>query len=95
MNVRPLHDRVLVSRTKDEEKIGLIYVPNTARKPALEGTVIAVGNGTYNKKGVLRPIDVKPGDKVLFGRYGGEELTWDGEKILALSEDDILCVVEP
>jgi chaperonin GroES len=94
MAIRPLQDRILIKRVKEEEKTkGGIIIPDTAKEKPVEGKVVAVGNGKY-EDGKLRKPDVKPGDRVLFGKYAGSEVKIDGEELLILREDDILGVVE-
>jgi chaperonin GroES len=93
--IRPLQDRVIVKRVKEEEKTkGGIIIPDTAKEKPIEGEVIAVGNGKVNEEGKLRPVDVKVGDRVLFGKYSGTEVKLDGEEALILREDDIVGVIE-
>ena len=93
--IRPLQDRVIVKRVKEEEKTkGGIIIPDTAKEKPMEGKVIAVGNGKVNDEGKLRPLDVKVGDRVLFGKYSGTEVKLDGEEALILREDDIVGVIE-
>ena len=95
MAFRPLGDRVLVKRVEEEEKTrGGIIIPDTAKEKPAEGEVIAVGNGRYDEKGTLRPLTVKKGDRVLFGKYSGNEIKIDGVDHLILREDDILGVLE-
>jgi len=95
MAIRPLHDRVLVKRVKEEEKTeGGIIIPDTAKEKPIEGKVIAVGNGKTTDGGEVRALEVKKGDRVLFGKYSGTEVKIDGEEHLILREDDILGVVE-
>jgi chaperonin GroES len=94
-NIRPLHDRVIVKRVKEEEKTkGGIIIPDTAKEKPIEGEVMAVGNGKVLEDGTVRKLDVKVGDRVLFGKYGGTEVKVDGEDRLILREDDILGVLE-
>jgi len=94
MGIRPLQDRVLVKRLKEEEKTkGGIIIPDTAKEKPIEGEVIAVGNGKVTDKGEVRKLDVKKGDRILFGKYSGTEVKIDGEEHLILREDDILGVV--
>ena len=94
MGIRPLQDRVLVKRLKEEEKTkGGIIIPDTAKEKPIEGEVIAVGNGKVTEKGDVRKLDVKKGDRILFGKYSGTEVKIDGEDHLILREDDILGVV--
>jgi chaperonin GroES len=95
MKIRPLHDRIIVKRIAEEEKTkGGLIIPDTAKEKPLEGRVIAVGNGKVLEDGTVRPLDVKPGDRVLFVKYGGNEIKIDGEEHLMLREEDILAVVE-
>ena len=95
MNFRPLHDRVLVRRVVAEEKTaGGIIIPDTAKEKPQEGEVIAVGPGTLNDKGELRPLDVKAGDRILFGKWSGTEVKLDGEDLLIMKESDIMGVLE-
>lgn len=95
MKVRPTQDRVLVTRINPEEKTkGGIIIPDTAKDKPMEGTVVAVGAGSYGESGERRPVDVKAGDRVLFGKYSGTEIKIDGEEHLILRESDILAVVE-
>ncbi len=95
MSIRPLHDRVVVRRL-DEEKTtaGGIVLPDSATEKPMEGEVISVGNGKISENGDVRPLDVKPGDKVLFGKYSGTEVKVDGEELLIMREDDIMAIVE-
>ncbi len=94
-NIRPLHDRVIVKRVKEEEKTkGGIIIPDTAKEKPIEGEVIAVGTGKILEDGSVRKLDVKAGDRVLFGKYSGTEVKVDGEERLILREDDILGVIE-
>ena len=91
----PLHDRVLVRRIEAEEKTaGGIIIPDTAKEKPQEGEVIAVGSGTLNDKGEVRPLDVKAGDRILFGKWSGTEVKVDGEDLLIMKESDILGVVD-
>jgi len=95
MNVRPLQDRILVRRVEETEKTrGGIIIPDSAKERPLEGKVIAVGNGKRTEEGVLVKLDVKAGDRILFGKYSGTEVKVDGEERLILREDDILGVIE-
>ncbi|GAC1549869.1 MAG: co-chaperone GroES [Polyangiales bacterium] len=95
MKIRPLQDRVIVKRVKEEEKSkGGIIIPDSAKEKPIEGDVIAVGNGKVNEKGELRKLDVKAGDRILFGKYSGTEVKIDGDEHLILREDDILGVIE-
>jgi chaperonin GroES len=95
MKIRPLQDRVIVKRIEEEEKTkGGIIIPDTAKEKPQEGKVIAVGKGKVNDDGKLTPLDVKPGDKILFGKYSGTEIKMNGEEHLIMREDDILGIVE-
>ena len=95
MKVRPLQDRVLVRRVAEEEKTkGGIIIPDTAKEKPAEGEVIAVGSGKTDDKGTLRPLQVKKGDRVLFGKYSGNDIKIDGVDHLILREDDLLGVLE-
>jgi chaperonin GroES len=93
-NIRPLQDRVILKRVKEEEKSkGGIIIPDTAKEKPVEGLVTAVGNGKVLKDGKVRPLDVKAGDRVLFGKYSGTEVKLDGEEHVILREDDLLAVL--
>jgi len=95
MALRPLHDRVLVRRLESEEKTaGGIIIPDTAKEKPSEGEVIAVGAGAKAEDGKVTPLDVKVGDKVLFGKWGGTEVKVDGEDLLIMKESDIMGIVE-
>ena len=95
MNFRPLQDRVLVRRIEEEEKTkGGIIIPDTAKEKPQEGEIIAVGPGARDESGKLVPLDVKAGDKVLFGKWSGTEVKIDGEELLIMKESDIMGVVE-
>lgn len=95
MNIRPLHDRVIVKRVQEEEKTkGGIIIPDTAKEKPIEGEVIAVGGGKVMDDGSLRKLELKVGDRVLFGKYSGTEVKLEGEERLIMREDDILCVIE-
>ena len=95
MAFRPLGDRVLVKRVEEEEKTkGGIIIPDSAKEKPIEGEVLAVGNGKVLEDGKVRALDVKAGDRVLFGKYSGTEVKLDGEEALILREDDILGVIE-
>ena len=95
MAIRPLHDRVLVRRVEDEKKTpGGIVIPDTAAEKPMQGEVIAVGNGKLQDNGELRALDVKAGDKILFGKYSGTEVKVDGEELIVMREDDIMGVIE-
>ncbi len=95
MKIRPLHDRVIVKRNDAETKTASgIIIPDTAKEKPQEGEVIAVGSGIRKEDGTLAPLDVKEGDKVLFGKYAGTEIKIDGDELLMMKEDDILGVIE-
>lgn len=95
MKVKPLYDRVLVKRLSEEERTkGGIIIPDTAKEKPYEGEVIAVGEGKLMENGQLRPLSVKVGDRVLFGKYAGTEIKIDDEEHLILREDDILAIIE-
>ena len=95
MKFRPLHDRVVVRRTdEDERTAGGIIIPDTAKEKPQQGEVVAVGPGATDDKGQVQPLDVKPGDRVLFGKWSGTEVTIDGEELLIMKESDVLGVLE-
>ena len=95
MNIRPLHDRIIVERIEEETMTaGGIIIPDSAKEKPLEGIIIAVGKGKSTDDGKVLPLDVKAGDKVLFGKYAGTEIKIDGKELLMMREDDILGVVE-
>jgi chaperonin GroES len=94
-SIRPLHDRVIVRRTEQEDKTpGGIIIPDTAKEKPVKGEILAVGPGTRDDSGKLIPLDVKVGDIVLFGKWGGTEVKLEGEDLLVLKESDIIGVVE-
>ena len=95
MNFRPLHDRVVVRRIEAEEKTaGGIIIPDTAKEKPMEGEVIAVGPGARDEQGKLVPLDVKAGDRILFGKWSGTEVKLDGKELLIMKESDIMGIVE-
>ena len=95
MKFRPLHDRVLVRRVNAEEKTaGGIIIPDTAKEKPQEGEVIAVGAGTLNEKGELRPLDVRAGDRILFGKWSGTEVKLNNEELLIMKESDVMGILE-
>jgi chaperonin GroES len=95
MKFRPLHDRVLVRRVESEEKTkGGIIIPDTAKEKPIEGEVLAVGNGTRDEQGKTHALDVKAGDRVLFGKWSGTEVKIDGEDLLVMKESDIMGVLD-
>ena len=95
MKLRPLHDRVIVKRVEEEEKTeGGIIIPDSAKEKPIEGEVIAVGNGKLLDNGKKLPLEVKKGDRVLFGKYAGTDIKIEGEERLIMREDDIIAIVE-
>ena len=94
MTIRPLHDRILVKRLAEQERTaGGLYIPDTAKEKPIEGEVIAVGNGKILEDGTTRPLEVKPGDRILFSKYAGTEVKVDGEEQTIIREDDVLGIV--
>ncbi len=95
MKIRPLHDRVVIRRTEEERTSpGGIVIPDSATEKPIKGEVVAVGNGKVLDSGETRPLDLKAGDKVLFGKYSGTEVKVDGEELLVMREDDVMAVIE-
>jgi chaperonin GroES len=95
MKIRPLHDRVVLKRMEEERTSpGGIVIPDSATEKPVKGEVIAVGNGKITDNGSVRALDVKEGDKVLFGKYSGTEVKVEGEEVLVMREDDIMAVIE-
>ncbi len=95
MKFRPLHDRVVVRRIDEDERTkGGIIIPDTAKEKPQEGEIVAVGPGATDEKGHVQPLDVRPGDRVLFGKWSGTEVKIDGEDVLIMKESDILGVLE-
>ena len=95
MNVRPLHDRIIVSRIEEgEQKIGGIIIPDSAKEKPQQGKVIAAGAGKVNEDGKRNALDVKAGDLILFGKYSGQEIKLDGQEYLIMREDEVLGVIE-
>jgi len=95
MKLRPLNDRVVVKRIEEEQKTaGGIIIPDTAKEKPVQGEVIAVGNGRVQEDGSRRPLDIKAGDRVLFGKYAGTDIKVEGDELLIMREDDILAIVE-
>jgi chaperonin GroES len=93
--IQPLHDRVIVKRIEEGEQVrGGIIIPDTAKEKPQEGEVIAVGAGKYREDGSRQALDVKAGDRVLFGKYGGSEIKLDGEELLIVREDEILGIIQ-
>ena len=95
MNIRPLQDRVIIKRMEEEKTSpGGIVIPDSATEKPIKGEVIAVGNGLVLDNGEVRPLDLKVGDKVLFGKYSGTEVKLDGEELVVMKEDDVMAVLE-
>ncbi len=95
MKFRPLHDRIVVKRiTADEKTAGGIIIPDTAKEKPMEGEVVAVGPGARNEQGAIVELDVKAGDRVLFGKWSGTEVKLDGEELLIMKESDVMGVIE-
>ncbi len=95
MKFRPLHDRVLVRRIEEDEKTpGGIIIPDTAKEKPQEGEVVSAGSGAKAEDGTVTPLDVKAGDRILFGKWSGTEVTVDGEELLIMKESDILGIIE-
>ena len=95
MKIRPLHDRVIVKRLEEERTSpGGIVIPDTAAEKPMQGKIVAVGKGKILEDGQVRPVDVKVGDKILFGKYSGTEVRLDGEELLVMREEDIMAVIE-
>jgi len=95
-NIKPLHDRVIIRRIEDStnQTAGGLFIPDTAKEKPQEGEVIAVGAGKYKEDGTSQALDVKAGDRILFGKYSGSEIKLDGEEFLIMREDEILGVIE-
>lgn len=95
MNIRPLHDRVVIKRMEEERmSSGGIVIPDSATEKPIRGEVVSIGKGKVSESGELRPLDVKPGDEVLFGKYSGTEIKIDGIDLLVMREDDIMGVLD-
>ena len=95
MKIRPLHDRVIVKREEEERKSpGGILIPDTGTEKPIFGKIVAVGNGKILEDGTVRALDVKVGDKILFGKYGGTEVKVDGEDLLVMREEDVMAIIE-
>ncbi|MCG6875000.1 MAG: co-chaperone GroES [Betaproteobacteria bacterium] len=95
MKIRPLHDRVIVKRLEEERKTASgIVIPDTAGEKPDQGEVLAVGNGKVNDEGKIRPLDVKVGNRVLFGKYSGQTVKVEGEELLVMREEDIMGIIE-
>src|SRR5262247_2583050 len=95
VNIKPLHDRVIVRRIEEGEQVrGGIIIPDSAKEKPQEGEVIAAGDGKYKEDGTRQTLDVKKGDRVLFGKYSGSEIKLDGEEFIIMREDEILGIIE-
>jgi len=95
MNVRPLHDRIIVQRLDEgEQQIGGIIIPDSAKEKPQQGKVLAVGDGRMTDEGTRIPLDVAPGNVILFGKYSGQEIKLDGEEYLIVKEDEVLAVID-
>ena len=95
MNVRPLHDRIIIRRLEEgEQKVGEIIIPDTAKEKPQQGKVIAAGNGKSNDEGKRIPLDVRAGDTILFGKYSGQEIKLDGEEYIIMREEEVLAIIE-
>lgn len=95
MNIRPLHDRVMVRRLEEERKsAGGIVIPDTAKEKPIQGEIVAVGKGKILENGDVRPLDVKVGDKVLFGKYAGTEVKVGNEELLVMREEDVVAIID-
>src|SRR5437016_4254051 len=94
VNIRPLHDRVILRRIEEGEQVrGGIIIPDTAKEKPQEGEVVAAGEGKYREDGTRQPLDVKAGDRVLFGKYSGSEIKLDGDEFIIMREDEILGII--
>src|SRR5580765_9059750 len=95
MNIRPLHDRIIIRRLEEgEQKVGGIIIPDSAKEKPQQGKVIAAGNGKVNDEGKRIPLDVKTGDLILFGKYASQEIKLDGEEYLIMREDEVLAIID-
>jgi chaperonin GroES len=95
MNIRPLYDRIVVKRIEEQEtKIGGLFIPDSAKEKPQEGEVVAVGKGKRLEDGKVIPLDVKPGDRILFGKYSGNEIKIDGQEYMIMREDEVLGILE-
>src|SRR6478672_11496590 len=95
MDIRPLHDRIVVKRLEEKESMqGGLYIPDSAKEKPQEGQVMAVGNGKKTEEGKVLPLDVKVGDRILFGKYSGSDIKLDGEEYLIMREDEVLGILE-
>jgi len=94
MKIRPLHDRVIVKREEERKSAGGIVIPDTATEKPIFGKVVAVGKGKILENGEIRPVDLKVGDKILFGKYSGTEVKMDGDELVVMREEDVMAVIE-
>jgi chaperonin GroES len=95
MKVRPLHDRIIVQRLDEgEQKVGGIIIPDSAKEKPQQGKVVAAGDGKFKEDGTRQPLDVKVDDSILFGKYSGQEIKWDGEDYLIMREEEVLAITE-
>jgi len=95
MHIRPLYDRIVVKRVEEKEvKVGGLFIPDSAKEKPQEGEVVAVGQGKRNDEGKLIPLDVKAGDRILFGKYSGSDIKVDGEEYMIMREDEVLGILE-
>ena len=95
MNIRPLYDRIVVKRIEEQEtKVGGLFIPDSAKEKPQEGEVVAVGKGKRLEDGKVIPLDVKPGDRILFGKYSGNEIKIDGNEYMIMREDEVLGILE-
>jgi chaperonin GroES len=94
MHLRPLHDRIIVQRLEESQRTGAIVIPDSAKEKPQQGTVLAAGLGKSTDDGTRLPLDVKPGDTILFGKYAGQEVSVDGVDYLIMKEDDVLAIQE-
>ncbi len=95
MKVRPLHDRIIVQRLDEgEQKVGGIIIPDSAKEKPQQGKVVAAGAGKFKEDGTRQPLDVKVNDSILFGKYSGQEIKWDGEDYLIMREEEVLAITE-
>ncbi len=95
MNIRPLYDRIVVKRIEEQEqKVGGLFIPDTAKEKPQEGEVVAVGKGKRLEDGKVIPLDVKVGDRILFGKYSGNDIKIDGQELLIMREDEVLGILE-
>ncbi len=93
MQIRPLHDRIIVQRVEESTQAGSIIIPDSAKEKPQQGKVIAAGNGRYTDEGARVPLDVKAGDTILFGKYSGQEIKFDGQEYLVMREEDVLAAL--